>query len=304
MIVGDLSPVDIRQRLEGRGLRIGLGPLVAEIRSTSPLVHSAVGVVYAAHRVPDSDEFADFHVAVRPAGGIRRWLKPLVEFGFDGAPPVQPLPAGQAFPLLEWGLNWCVASHCHQYLMVHAAVVERAGRALVLPAPPGSGKSTLCAALVSRGWRLLSDEMTLIDVEQRDVVPLPRPISLKNQSIDVIGHFWTDAIMTAVVHDTIKGSIAHVRPPGPSVELSTERAIPGWIVLPRYEPDGATKLEALPKGAAFMQILENAFNYSMHGRRGFEVLADFVDASQCFEFSYGGELEAAVDAFDTLARPL
>ena len=304
MIVGDLSPVDLRRRLEGPGLRITLGPLVAEIRSTSRLVQSAVEAVYAAHRIPDSGEFADFHVAVRSAGGIRRWLKPLVEFGFDGAPPVQPLPAGQAFPLLEWGLNWCVASHCHQYLMIHAAVVERAGRALVLPAPPGSGKSTLCAALVARGWRLLSDEMTLIDVDRGDVIPLPRPISLKNRSIAIIGRFWPDAIMSAVVHDTIKGSIAHVRPPLASVDRSTERAVPGWIVLPRYTPDAATKLEALSKGAAFMQVLENAFNYSMHGRRGFEVLADFVDASESFEFSYGGDLEAAIDAFDALARPL
>jgi predicted ATPase len=31
---------------------------------------------------------------------------------------------------------------------------------VILPAPPGSGKSTLCAALVTRGWRLLSDELT------------------------------------------------------------------------------------------------------------------------------------------------
>ncbi len=304
MIVGDLSPVDIRQRLEGPGLRITLGPLVAEIWSTSRLVQSAVEAVYAGHPISDSGEFADFHVAVRSTGGIRRWLKPLVEFGFDGAPPVQPLPAGQAFPLLEWGLNWCVASHCHQYLMIHAAVVERAGRALVLPAPPGSGKSTLCAALVARGWRLLSDEMTLIDVDRGDVIPLPRPISLKNRSIDIIGRFWPDAIMSAVVHDTIKGSIAHVRPPLASVDRSTERAVPGWIVLPRYKPDVATKLEPLSKGAAFMQVLANAFNYSMHGRRGFEVLADFVDASESFEFSYGGDLEAAIDAFDTLARPL
>jgi predicted ATPase len=33
-------------------------------------------------------------------------------------------------------------------------VVERDGHALILPAMPGSGKSTLTAALVQRGWRL------------------------------------------------------------------------------------------------------------------------------------------------------
>ncbi len=88
--------------------------------------------------------------------------------------------------MLEWGLNWCVSAHCHQYLIFHAAVIEKSGRALILPAPPGSGKSTLCAGLVNRGWRLLSDELTLIDIASCGVVPLPRPVSLKNASIDVI----------------------------------------------------------------------------------------------------------------------
>ena len=278
-----------------------VGPLVAEVRSPSPLVHAAISMLYSEHEVCELTDFADFRVSVYPSRGIRRWVKPQVEFGSDGSPPLKPLPADQAFPLLEWGLNWCIASHCHQYLMIHAAVIERRGRALVLPAPPGSGKSTLCAGLVACGWRLLSDEMTLIDIEGGQVVPLPRPISLKNQAIDVIGRFWPDAAMSTAVHDTVKGSVVHVRPPAESVRLSAQRAIPGWIVLPRYESGAATRLEPISRGAAFMQLLENSFNYSLHGRRGFEVLADFVGASQCYEFCYGGDLDEAARQFESLA---
>jgi predicted ATPase len=46
--------------------------------------------------------------------------------------------------------------------MLHAAVVEKNGKALILPALPGSGKSTLSAALAMNGWRFLSDEFTMI----------------------------------------------------------------------------------------------------------------------------------------------
>ena len=53
--------------------------------------------------------------------------------------------------------------HAHQYLIIHAAVVEKNGLAAILPAPPGSGKGTLTAGSVLSGWRLLSDELTLID---------------------------------------------------------------------------------------------------------------------------------------------
>ncbi len=128
-----------------------------------------------------ADRFADFHVSVVREPGLRRWVRPLIRFHFDGVPSFMPLLATHATASLEWGLNWCVASHCHQYLIVHAAVVERRGVAVVMPAPPGSGKSTLCAALVQCGWRLLSDELGLYDPVSRQVFGMARPINLKNR---------------------------------------------------------------------------------------------------------------------------
>ena len=72
-----------------------------------------------------------------------------------------------------------------RYLIIHAAVVERNGFALLLPAPPGSGKSTLCAGLIHHGWRLLSDELALIDPETATLQAIPRPVSLKLSLIHI-----------------------------------------------------------------------------------------------------------------------
>jgi ABC-type thiamine transport system ATPase subunit len=86
-------------------------------------------------------------------------------------------------------LNWCVAGHAHHYLMLHAAVLEKNGRAVVLPGDPGAGKSTLTAALMLDGWRLLSDEITLINRRRWTArTGLARPVSLKNASINIISH--------------------------------------------------------------------------------------------------------------------
>ena len=303
MIVGELPGAELHRRLGRAGLRVRIGPIVAEIRSPFDAVRSALALHYAEHEAAGDDEFADFHVSVEPSGALRRWIRPTATFRFENAPPFEPLPAEQAYPLLEWGLNWCVATHCHQYLILHAAVLERSGRALVLPAPPGSGKSTLCAALVARGWRLLSDELALIDVDRGQVVPLPRPISLKNASIALIRDFWPDATLSPAVHETLKGSVAHLRAPADSVRRSAQRASPGWIVLPQYQPGLPAALAPVSRGSAFMQLVESAFNYGMHGRRGFETLAAFVEASDCLEFRYGGDLDAAVRSFETLAGP-
>lgn len=279
-------------------MRLRTGPVVTCIESSIPEVAEGVIRFYAEHGVEEG--FADFHVRVAHPSGLRRFVRPQVLFELDGTPPFLPLPGNQGFPILEWGLNWCVSAHCHQYLILHAAVLERSGAALILPAPPGSGKSTLCAGLVSRGWRLLSDELALLSPASGEIMPLARPISLKNASIDVIGRFAPGEFIGPAVHDTLKGSVAHMKPPKESVHRESETTRPRWIVRPRYAAGAPTQLRPLPKARAFMQLADSAFNYQFHGVKGFQLLGRVVESCECYEFTYA-DLEDAVRTFNTLA---
>ena len=45
---------------------------------------------------------------------------------------------------------------------IHATTVEQDGRALLLVGPSGSGKSDLALRLLDRGYRLVSDDRTLL----------------------------------------------------------------------------------------------------------------------------------------------
>jgi hypothetical protein len=301
VILRELSRQTLKSCLANGGIRIRTGPVVNRIRSRCDRVLDGLALHYAEYPVEDESGFADFHVGIAPPRSPRRWLRPQIAFEFDGAPPFFPLPADQAFPALEWGLNWCVSFHCHQYLIVHAACVEKSGRALLLPGPPGSGKSTLCAALVARGWRLLSDELALVDFRTQCVVPLPRPVSLKNASIEVIGRFAPEAVLGPIVQDTVKGSVAHMSAPASSVRRAHETARPRWIVLPGYVPGLDAKMSPLSKARTFMVLADQAFNYDLHGRRGFELLGDVVGGCDCFELEYG-DLGDAVRLFDRLAE--
>lgn len=276
------------------------GPVVASIQSSLAPVIRGIALHYRAHTVEDQAEFADFHVSLTRPRGLRRWIHPQVFFNVEGDPPFKPLPADQAFPMLEWGLNWCISNHCHQYLIIHAAVVERNGCGLILPAPPGSGKSTLCAGLVNRGWRLLSDELALIDPATGMLQAIPRPVSLKNGAIEVIGQFAPGAVLGPVVHETTKGRVAHMQPPEDSIRSSGRNALPRLVVLPKYEPGSPPRLEALTRGTALMQLAENAFNYNLHGRRGFETLATVIDGCDCYRFTYS-RLDDAAGLFADLA---
>ena len=300
MIVSDLPVKELTARLRRAGLVIRAGPFAFNIRSDLPELADGLAQLYANHPLGDADGFADFHVSVDRPHGLRRWYRQQIFFKFDGTAPFLPLPREQAMPALEWGLNWAVANHAHQYLIVHAAALSRNGRAVIMPGPPGAGKSTLCAALAHRGWRLLSDELTLVDMRTGMLRPLARPISLKNQSIDIMCRFAPDAVLSEPAHDTVKGSVALLRPPEGSVVTMSEPAVPAWIVVPEYAAGAATKLTDRSRARMLIELGRNAFNYSILGRAGFLALAALVERCQTLAFRYSA-LDEAVATFDRMA---
>jgi HprK-related kinase A len=285
--------------LRTTGAVIEIGPFLVRLRSRLPAVASAIALHYVAQlRAPDTP-FCDFHVRLDPSRGLRRWWRPQARFYLDETSPFKPLPLSQAYPLFEWGLNWCIAQHGHRFLMIHAAVVERDGAALILPGAPGSGKSTLCAGLSLSGWRLLSDEFALIALDTGQATPLPRPVSLKNAAIGVIRERFPSAVLGVETHDTTKGTVAHLKPPPAAVQRAGDTALPAWIVFPEFQPGTPDRLEPLPKGQALLRLADSSFNYSILGARGFETGADLVDGCGCYQMNYS-DLDASLGLLDGL----
>lgn len=293
------SREEVSRRLRGPGLDLRTGPFVSRIHTRLSSVIDGVALLYADYPAYESASFADFHVAVTQPRGPRRWFRPQVLFEFDGVSLFKPLPFAQALPMLEWGLNWCIGNHAHQFLIVHAAAIEKGGQAMLLPGPPGSGKSTLTAFLVHRGWRLLSDELALLSLEGAAVTPVARPISLKNESIEFIKQRLPDATISRRSEDTVKGTVALLKAPPDSVARVAETAHPAWVVFPSFKSGAETRLTSRSKADSFIEVGRNAFNYSIHGRRGFEVLSRLIDRCACYDFTYSS-LEEAHRTFEAL----
>lgn len=284
-----------------RGLSLSAGPFRFRVQSSMPSVANGLARLYADFPVEPDSGFRDFHVALDRVAGPRRWLRPQVDFTVDGHAPFKPLPAAQAFAMLEWGMNWCIAGQAHHYLLLHAAVLERHGRAVILPGDPGAGKSTLTAALMLSGWRLLSDELAMIDRDDGLAVPLARPVSLKNQSIEIIRGFDRGAVIGEIAHDTHKGTVSHLRPSADSVARMHEKARPAHIVFPRWKAGADSSLRPRAKADAFMHTASHAFNYSLLGRLGFDLNAALTDACDCWDFEYS-KLDDALRTFEELTR--
>lgn len=298
--LSSLAPDRAAAALAGAGLSLRIGPYAVRLKTPLPEMADMVTRLYAAHPLADPDGFHDIDVALMPRGGLRRWMAPQVVFRRDGMPLFQPQPRDHAPAALEWGLNWCFALSIHDHLVIHAAVAAREdGRAVVMPAPPGSGKSTLCAALVAAGWRLLSDELCLVVPEDGRLIPAPRPIALKNTSIALIGGRVPGAAFGPQVRETTKGTIAHMAPPAASVARAAEPARAAWIVFPRWQAGAETRLEPIGRGHAFLEMAGCAFNYNILGALGFDTLGRVLDGAGAYTFTYS-DLDDAVAAFSAL----
>lgn len=299
MRVGDLSLADLRSRLRRSELVLEIGDF--DVSLATPLSHIAEDFrqLYRDYPLSPSTALVDFHVGLNPPRGVRRWVRPQVKFFLDANAPFKPLPSDQGFAMFEWGLNWCIASHAHHYLNIHAAVVERNGKALIMPGDPGSGKSTLCAALVCAGWRLLSDEMTLIGMTDGLVYPIPRPVGLKNESIDIVRERSPETYLGRVVEDTAKGSVAHMRAPKDSVDARRETAKPALIVFPKYKQGANTHLAELSRGASLLRVADNSFNYHVLGADGFQSCANLVERCDSYDFTYE-KLDEAIPLLESL----
>lgn len=291
---------ELREDLAGGGLRLEMGPFLVRIRSDISAVAEHVRQLYTDFPVRSGDG-EHISVAVTRPRGLRHVIRPQAMLTVNGTSPFLPLPATLAGPFVEWGLNWSIGRTAHRWLVLHAAVVERDGLAMIMPARPGSGKSTLCAALVLAGWRLFSDEFGLVDPTTGRVSPIPRPISLKDRSIGIIRGRGPDVVMSPERVDVEGARFVHMKPPTDSVGRAREPAQPAWVVVPKYAAGERTSLERQPRARTLMALADQSFNYNYLGPQGFRCVADLMGECECLALRYS-DLDDALAVLDRATR--
>jgi len=287
----ELSSEALLRGLAG-GLRLHVGPFVVCLAARDPVLAECLAAHYPDYPLASADSFADARLTLRDQGRWARWRGHPRVLSLEDGGNFARFPAEQLLAQLEWGLNWCVAMRANQYLMLHGGVVAREEGAMILPGVPGAGKSTLTAYLMHRGWRLFSDEFTLLTQDSLSLQPFPRLIPLKNESIGVIARAVPEARFGPQIPNTRKGLVSHLCPGAEHLRRMHEGARPRLIVFPRYAAGAHTELTPVPPAEAFAELTNNAFNYVLLGVRGFELVADLVDATRCYRLRYSDLADA------------
>jgi len=291
--LGAVSESALSSALSGAGIVLDYGLASLRVRSDVALLATQLRAVYPHFLFRPAPQWADLHAEILHPRGLRRWFRPQAVFQCDGSRPFDPFPADSPLPLLEWGTNWLVGRRLNDCLLLHAGVVERGGAALVMPATPGSGKSTLTAALAQRGWRLLSDEFGALDPSSGQLRPVLKPVALKNESIDVISHWSSTAVIGPRFPKTRKGTVAHLAASADDVARVHEPASFGALVLPRWSAGSATHFERIDAESSFRALAFNAFNYAVLGEDGFHAVVRVARQCPAWQLVYSN-LEDAV----------
>jgi hypothetical protein len=182
-----------------------------------------------------------------------------------------------ALEVLDSELRTFIAVRAPQHIFVHAGVVAHSGRAIVIPGPTFTGKSSLVAEFVREGAVYYSDEFAVLDGDGL-VHPYPKPLSLR-----VNGLSQSDFEVSEF------GGISGAEP------------IPvGLVLVTRYVPGARWSPRELSHGEATLAVLANTIPAQDRPQESLEAVTRALAPALTLEGERGEAAEVVGAALDIL----
>lgn len=182
--------------------------------------------------------------------------------------------------------KWVVARTSTHYIL-HSGAVSRAGRAILLPGPTRSGKSTLAAALVRRGFGLHSDEAAVIDPARGLLLTVPVALAARR---DVVRHL---GLSMPQVDPAAQGETMPIHASDLGGRLAEDGARIILVVAPRFQWGSGMRLVRMEPGRAVLTLIELSCSQRSFGVSGLDILLQIVTGAPCYDLTYSDVGEAA-----------
>ena len=218
----------------------------------------------------------------------------------DGEPVGYAQKLSRLGPLVK-GALWSAAINAHNFLLyIHGGAVGTDKACVLLPAAPGSGKSSLTAALVHKGFRYFSDEVALIEPETFMVNPMPLALCAKDTGWDLIARYYPE-ILTVPTHGRSDGKIVrYVSPPPDRVQKA--QASVTHLVFPRYDGQSKTELQPIARSEALGRLMSECMALRQRlDRNNVNDLISWITGIQCYALPFSC-LDEAAELITQMAR--
>jgi hypothetical protein len=225
----------------------------------------------------------------------RRWDdgNQLDSFVYRDGEPVAYAPRLSFLGPMVKGILWAGAINAHPFLFyIHAGVVGAGTNCALFPAAPGSGKSSLTAAMTSRGFRYFSDEVALVETPDFDVQPMPLAFCAKRSGWDVMARYFPE-ILDVPTHRRRDGKDVRYLAPPPNLVQHTPGRV-SHIIFPKYDPEAETSLIPVARAEALRRMMDECL--ALRTRLKFEDVRKVIDTLlriDCYALTFSSLDEAA-----------
>ena len=205
-------------------------------------------------------------------------------------------------PMLKGHLAVLALQHSQDVAAVHAAAVSRGERCILLPAESGRGKSTLTAALLSAGFRVLGDDTIVLGEPDLAARAMPFGICIKDGSWPLLASRFPGLAQQPIWRRPDGKIVRYLLPHAGGAWVSPSfRQQVGWIIFPVRVASGAAALRPVDKldAAAFLLSGVHPLGKGLDARRVDRLVA-WLDGTECLELRFAA-LEDAVDLLKRLA---
>jgi hypothetical protein len=174
--------------------------------------------------------------------------------------------------------------------VIHASSVFREGQAIMFPARPGKGKSTLAALLIAHGCSLVSDDFTPLAAADGRIYPFPGSISVKPGSLPVLGPYFPELSLSF----TKQNSGPHENPawitPRSRKGMANHGLQVRGIIFVNYDEQHGCDLVPADPLSGFNELLGESW-LATDGSKA-EQFMDWFFTVPCYSLNYGNSKKA------------
>lgn len=177
----------------------------------------------------------------------------------------------------------------------HAAAVEKNGKVYVFISTGNSGKSTLCTALLFRGYKLLTDDTCWIDPINGTIYPYPLAIGTRHKTLDLL-----PALRDMVIETTFPGKMIL-----PVQDMWVAQPTKSFAYL-LWELDFSSsdfRIEKIDTKELTLNLISHSFSYKYCPNKNvtFNYLLNAMKDCHCY-FLRGNNLSVLPQTLETIAK--
>ena len=187
------------------------------------------------------------------------------------------------------------------FLGLHAGAVSFGEKTLLFPGHSGQGKTTLTLCCLSKGARLITDEVVLINPETTHISPFPRTLSIKQGILKYLP-ILLPSVESSYMRKIYQATCLNVAAFS-CVPTHETRTIDG-IVFPHYAPQSRTNLHVIKKSQALVHLFKHTTNRQQFPTTCLNILANIVEKAPCFELPMNNVEETLIQLKTGLGSPL